>query len=71
MKKEYDFEKMNAVKNPYASSIKRQITIRINASTINYFKKMSTEQGIPYQTLIDSYLTDCAIRRKKISIQWK
>ncbi len=48
MKKEYDFEKMKAVRNPYAAALKKQITIRLNASTIEYFKKMSKEQGIPY-----------------------
>ncbi len=71
MKKEYDFEKMKAVRNPYAAVLKKQITIRLNASSIEYFKKMSKEQGIPYQTLIDSYLTDCAAKKRKISIEWK
>lgn len=71
MKKEYDFEKMKAVRNPYAAALKKQITIRLNSSTIEYFKKMSKDQGIPCQTLIDSYLTDCAVKKRKISIEWK
>ncbi|MDY6330746.1 MAG: CopG family antitoxin, partial [Fibrobacter sp.] len=60
MKKEYDFSKMNAVKNPYAKILKKQVTIRLNSNTIEYFKVMAKEVGIPYQVLIDSYLTDCA-----------
>ena len=71
MKKEYDFSKMKAVKNPYAKFLKKQITIRLNSSTIEYFKNMAKEVGIPYQALIDSYLTDCAITGRKLKIQWK
>lgn len=67
MKKEYDFAKMNGRSNPYASVIKRQITIRINPKTIEYFKKMAKATGVPYQTLIDSYLTDCAVNEKKMN----
>ena len=59
MKKEYDFSKMKAVKNPYAKILKKQVTIRLNSNTIDYFKQMAKEVGIPYQVLIDSYLTDC------------
>lgn len=71
MKKEYDFSKMKAVKNPYAKILKKQITIRLNASTIEYFKDMAQELGIPYQVLIDSYLTDCAITKRKLNIRWQ
>ena len=70
MKKEYDFSKMNAVKNPYAKILKKQVTIRLNSNTIEYFKVMAKEVGIPYQVLIDSYLTDCAITRRKLNIRW-
>ena len=71
MKKEYDFASMKAVKNPYAAALKKQITIRLNSSTIEYFKNMAKEVGIPYQVLIDSYLTDCAITRRKLNIRWQ
>ncbi len=71
MKKEYDFSKMNAVKNPYAKILKKQVTIRLNSNTIEYFKVMAKEVGIPYQVLIDSYLTDCAITRRKLNIRWQ
>jgi len=71
MKKEYDFSKMKGVRNPYAKVLKKQITIRLNANTIDYFKKMAEEMGIPYQVLIDSYLTECAIARRKLVIRWQ
>jgi predicted DNA binding CopG/RHH family protein len=69
MKKEYDFSK--AKKNPYAAKLKRQVTIRMDEATINYFKELAEETGIPYQTLINLYLRDCAVSKKKPSLQWK
>ena len=36
--------------------------------TIDYFKEQSGESGIPYQTLINLYLTDCANSKKKLKI---
>ena len=71
MKKEYDFSKMKAVKNPYAKFLKKQITIRLNSSTIEYFKNMAKEAGIPYQVLIDSYLTDCAVSKRRLNLKWR
>ncbi len=71
MKKEYDFSKMKAVKNPYAKILKKQITIRLNSAAIEYFKNMAKEVGIPYQVLIDSYLTDCAISKRRLNLKWQ
>ncbi|OWV18094.1 BrnA antitoxin of type II toxin-antitoxin system [Fibrobacter sp. UWB16] len=71
MKKEYDFAKMQAVRNPYATALKKQITIRLNSGTVEYFKAMAKEVSIPYQTLIDSYLTDCALSKRRLNIRWK
>jgi predicted DNA binding CopG/RHH family protein len=71
MKKEYDFSKKKPVKNPYAKVLKKQVTIRLNSNTIDYFKEMAKEVGIPYQVLIDSYLTDCAVTRRKLNIRWQ
>ena len=68
MKKEYDFK--NSIKNPYAKQLKKQISIRLDQPTIEYFKKMATEQGIPYQNLINLYLRDCAENEKKLEIKW-
>lgn len=70
MKKEYDFSKMNGIKNPYAKKLKKQITIKINPNTIDYFKGLAMKTGVPYQTLIDSFLTDCAVNKKEMSVKW-
>jgi predicted DNA binding CopG/RHH family protein len=69
MRKEYDFSK--AKKNPYAAQLKKQVTIRLDEGTVEYFKKLAQEAGIPYQTLINLYLRDCAAAGRKLSIQWK
>ena len=69
MRKEYDFSR--AKKNPYARSLKRQVTIRVDENTINYFKGLAQELDVPYQTLINLYLRDCAASSKKPSLQWK
>lgn len=66
MQKEYDFS--NARKNPYAKRVKKQITIKIDNETIEYFKIQSDNYGVPYQTLINLYLTDCARQKKEIKI---
>jgi len=63
MKKEYDFSQ--SVRNPYATKLKKQVTIRLETETVEYFKTLSKETGIPYQTLINSYLADCAKRHVK------
>lgn len=68
MKKEYDFSK--AKNNPYISELKKQVTIRLDAETIAYFKALSQENAIPYQTLINLYLRDCAEKHKKLKVQW-
>ena len=69
MKVEYDFSK--AKKNPYAKKLKKQITINIDIGTIDYFKSQSEKSGIPYQTLINLYLLDCAQNKKKLKLSWQ
>jgi predicted DNA binding CopG/RHH family protein len=69
MKKEYDFSK--ARKNPYARRLKKQITIRLDEPTIEYFKGVAELSGIPYQTLINLYLRDCAQKGRKLSMDWR
>jgi len=71
MKKEYDLSKLKNRKNPYIKLLKKQISIRIDIDTIEYFKKLSEESGMPYQNLMNLYLTDCATKQKKMSINWK
>jgi len=71
MKKEYDFAKMKSRKNPYASKLKRQVTIRMGDDVINYFKAMADETGIPYQSLINLYLRDCVAHNRKPDLAWR
>lgn len=68
MRKEYDFSKSK--KNPYAKYFKKQITIRLDKETIEYFKQLAEESGISYQNLINLYLTDCAKEERKPDIHW-
>lgn len=69
MKEEYDFSQ--ARKNPYTRKIKKQITINIDSDTIDYFKKQSESYGIPYQTLINLYLSDCVKEERELQMSWK
>ena len=69
MRAEYDFSK--AVKNPYAAQLKKQITIRLDEESISYFKSISENVGIPYQSLINLYLRDCAASNRKLNLKWK
>lgn len=71
MLEEYDIDNLNPRKNPYVKELKKQITIKINPVTIDYFKKESEETGIPYQTLINLYLTDCAKKKRKLQMKWE
>ena len=71
MRDEYNIRELNPRKNPYASRLKKQITISIDGSTIDYFKSMAAADGIPYQTLINLYLRDCADNRRKIQMSWQ
>jgi uncharacterized protein (DUF4415 family) len=68
MKKSYDFSK--SVKNPYLRKPKKQLTIRLDEDTIEYFRSLSEESGIPYQSLINLYLRECAAENKKLHLKW-
>jgi predicted DNA binding CopG/RHH family protein len=68
MRKEYDFS--NSIKNPYSKKLKKQISLNVEIETIEYFKELSQKTGLPYQTLINSYLTNCAVNHIEPSIQW-
>ena len=69
MRKEYDFSA--ARKNPYAAQLKKQITIRLDEESITYFKSIFEDVGIPYQSLINLYLRDCAASHRKLNLDWK
>ncbi len=71
MREEYDIKNLNPRKNPYASKLKKQITINIDSSTIDFFKNLASDTGIPYQTLINLYLGDCAKNNKRPTILWE
>jgi uncharacterized protein (DUF4415 family) len=69
MRKEYDFSR--AKKNPYAKRLKQSVTMRLDAATVDYFKGLAEELDLPYQTLINHYLRDCAVSRRRPSMQWR
>ena len=69
MRKEYDFSK--AKQNPYIKRLRKQITIRIDVDTIEYFKKQAVSTGISYQNLMNLYLANCALNKKRINIGWE
>lgn len=69
MRKHYDFSE--ATKNPYAKRLKRSVTIRLDESTVEYFKALADETGLPYQSLINLYLRDCAASERKLALTWR
>lgn len=69
MRKEYDF--LGAQGNPYAKKLKKQITINVDSDTVDFFKTQAATSGVPYQTLINLYLSDCAKKRKHLQISWE
>jgi predicted DNA binding CopG/RHH family protein len=68
MRKEYDFSKSR--KSPHAKQLKRQITIRLDTVAVNYFKEMAADEGMPYQNLINLFLRDCALQKRRPAIHW-
>lgn len=71
MKKEYDLSKMKSRKNPYASKLKKSVTMRLSEDVIEYFKQMAEKTGVPYQSLINLYLRDCVAQQRELDITWK
>ena len=71
MKSEYDLSKMKSRRNPYAAKLKKPVTMRLSEEVIGYFKNMSEEAGVPYQSLINLYLRDCVAHHRKIDISWQ
>lgn len=69
MKAEYDFS--NGEKNPYVKSEKISITIRLDRETVDWFKRIAREINLPYQTLVNFYLTDCAKKDLRPCISWQ
>ena len=71
MLKEYDIDNLNPRPNPYAKELKKQVTIKISPSVIDYFKEQAAQVGMPYQTLINLYLADCVKNKRKLQMSWK
>ena len=71
MRDEYNINELNPRKNPYAKQLKKTITINIDVETIDYFKNMADDKGIPYQTLMNLYLRDCAKNKKELQLSWQ
>ena len=70
MRDHYDFAKMRSRRNPYSKYLKQPVTMRVDRETVDYFRQMAEETGIPYQTLINLYLRDCAQQQRKLEMQW-
>ncbi|MCX5899549.1 MAG: BrnA antitoxin family protein [Proteobacteria bacterium] len=70
MKEAYDLSKMKARPNPYAKRLKKQVTLRIGQDVIDYFKGLSEKTGVPYQSLINLYLRDCATSHRELNLNW-
>jgi len=61
---------MKSRRNPYAKRLKKQVTLRMGSNVVDYFKQMSSETGIPYQSLINLYLQDCVASNRKLEMNW-
>lgn len=70
MKAEYDLSKMKSRRNPYASKLKKSVTMRLSEDVVEYFKGMANEAGVPYQSLINLYLRDCLAQNRRVEIKW-
>ena len=70
MKAEYDLSTMKSRKNPYASKLKKSVTMRLSEDVIGYFKMMAEDAGVPYQSLINLYLRDCVMQHRRVQIAW-
>lgn len=70
MREHYDFKNMKGERNPYIKALKQPITMRLDKATVAYFKALATELGMPYQNLINLYLRDCALNRKRLQFKW-
>ncbi len=70
MKAEYDLSKLQSRRNPYAAKLKKPVSIRLSEDVVDYFKRMATQAGLPYPSLINLYLRDCVMQHRKVQIAW-
>lgn len=71
MRDHYNFSKMKGKRNPYTKYLKQSVTMRLDRDSVDYFKSLAEETGIPYQTLINLYLRDCAMNQRKLKMAWE
>ncbi len=71
MRDHYNFSKIKGRKNPYIKYLKQPVTMRLDRDTVSYFKSISEKSGIPYQSLINLYLRDCAVNQRKLVMEWQ
>jgi predicted DNA binding CopG/RHH family protein len=71
MRDNYNFSKLKGKKNPYTKYLKQPVTMRLDKDSIEYFKGLAEDSGIPYQTLINLYLRDCASKERKLDMKWR
>lgn len=71
MREDYNIAELSPRKNPYTGRLKKQVTLNIDNEIIDYFKAQSKESGLPYQTLINLYLSDCVSKKRKPSVTWQ
>lgn len=65
MPAEVDFS--DSVPNPYIGKARRRITINIDGGTVDYFKNEARRTGVPYQTIMNLYLSECAAQGKRLT----
>ena len=70
MRDEYDIENLNPRRNPYSKRLKKQVTLYLNEDTVKYFRALAEKKGIPYRTLINLYLSDCAEHKRELQMNW-
>ena len=70
MKAEYDLSKLKSRKNPYASKLKKPVTMRLSENVVQYFKGMTDQARVPYQCPINLCLRDWLAHSRKVQINW-
>ena len=71
MRKEYNLKNIKLKANPYASKLKKSVTIRLDTDVIDYFKNLSKQMDTPYQTLVNDYLKNCKENKLIPKTTWK
>lgn len=68
MREEYDIDQLNPRPNFYAGELKKQVTIKISPVVIEYFKGQAEKLNMPYQALINLYLSDCVNNKRELRL---